>query len=1060
MSLAVQGDKGGNMSKIAERLQALKERQMKGMDYKTRVQESIEYAEQFTKLYEENDIIDPSASLQIDGVMPVSCPQFTVLAATERRAPDHVFTMDIEAWGLRPDKIHNGYLLNIDTREHFQFRSFHHVFEVNVDKAKNGKMVKTREILFYGLIEKLEDILYELWKEDPYVRIHVYAHNFVNYDGVALAHHLTSNVELDYGIERLGAEEKETALSGISKKDRFEMLAHAKRVCKKGLSIGINTIKRKRDYEVDGKKFKKTFTWSITENKRKPIIKLRLGNAELRLLDSYWLLPTSLKELGAKGTTPKQYTDPTGWLDDEFAAGRLEIDEALEHNKKLRTMYNHWFNHLDPESDKYCLNDCHVLADALTLYRKVYSDAVKDPQTGESIDPLGYMTIPQAALAAMVMQTQPHKLHTQGALIHDPGMRSQSKWRYESDPVRVMEFIRDNEVQLQRDENGNIPIAPFAKRGEYTVRRDGWWCHRSHVLAFKSIQAGGRTEIFQPRNADGTYVLVIDKNSMYSDAEVNNRYLDPRFLKPLEHAIKGKADIMEHLSSRSGMYCVQMRRATNPIVRDELPVFCSHLGGNARDSRLIFGSWNGTQAIMVSGEELRYFLRITEVENDEILVHARKSITAPLLAKTATPMYHFAGNFYRWRMEAQRRGDSAVANTLKLILNAGGYGTLVQQNDSDVLLRDMPGDEATEMALLQTMMPLSPDWDGWADLEAGESPVEIGKRWAADHYRAWSNADIIRDDGRASTQQINIDLPDQMAGHAIRPWGCAIAANGRVTLHKALMAVRQAGFGLLYCDTDSVHFEVPNDVPVEEALRRIQDVKQNGQQVISIGTDLNQWKVESQKANPELIMPDSDVDEHGNIVGPQAVYLAPKHYYFLDRAHNVLKDVVKSIPKNQTLMRCAMIGYFSKGSKLGDPRGVRFSMAFDRDLAKRIREGKGAKRRYRSDVAPSTPIELKNPQSGGKCEVGQYIRDLSAINRGSAAGLREALFYYEDHAKIKGRRYKEVRDEIKGKLEELRRIAQTDPDGLHVNFGQEFLMKHGLVDETAEAEKRLDMAGI
>lgn len=1029
----------------------------------------IRQALKIVKQYENNGSIDPCLAFLNDKPEHLECAPYTVLGVSERRPVDHLYTIDIETYKLQPDALHFGCLLNVDTRENHIFRSWHNEYAIKKKKANNGREKKERILIQQGIIEHLEDVLFyhakeAILAEESAARIHVYAHNGAKFDFVGLAYSIMSNYQIDPIVLGFAEDRFNAMMEGISTKDKFEMRPHATPVLKKSLSLGSErkSLLRKRKYDGEThEKLKKlqTFTWEICAAGKNYYIKLKLGRHELRLYDSLWHLPMALSDLGAKGKTPIQYTNPKKWIDTEIAEGRLDLSSVEDPDEIRRLKRAYWKDTLTDEAKQYCIDDCSILADALMTYRRIFGGLFLKPW-GEPLDPLAYTTSAQAALAGMILYTQPNRLEdpekdVKGYAIYHPAFRS---WRYESRKEYLEAFIAEHQPQ--------VLSKPFSANSVPAITKHAWWCKRDYAQSWLNVQYGGRTEVFQPMNRPGTRVVGFDRNSMYPSEMQSGDYIDPRRISRLKQPIQGKAAILEHLRKRSGLYLMESSPATNPIIARELPVFPMRLGGEDYDGRLLFPTWKGRLLHYVTGEELKYFLSVTDIENDDIVIHAEKSLTAPLVPRHILPFHHFAGEVFKRRREAQRRGDQMEAKLLKAILNAGGYGTLVQINEKDYEIKN---NEESRDFVFSKLVPMSQDWSGWFDHdEEKETTIELVKKWAEAHYRPCSPAkekvEIGRhDDGSPryiEIDQVSLSLPSKRADHAIPPWGCAIAAHARVSLHKALLAVREADFGVLYCDTDSVYFEVPKEMTDAEVVERLHSIKKNGRQIVSIGDNLGQWKIEPPIANPELVTPDCDVKEAGGdkveIIRPQAYFLAPKHYYLTDKKGNVLKDVVKSIPRRETLMRCSMEAYFARFTRLGDPRGINLDNDFSRDLAKKIEEGRGAKRRYRSPTAPSEPIVVKNVTAPEGSTGLMYLAQLSQAHRGLSVGLTEALHHYAHTAKIQGVSYRKVRESVREAMYEITKEARiTHGKDMPTNYIIDKMKERGLLATIIDDEDGL-----
>lgn len=1015
----------------------------------------FQYLHDLNQPYVYQDAIDPSASMQVDGDY-VHCPPYTVLADVERPRIHHTYVLDIESWGFRANVLHLGVLMSMrDESDCHVFRSWHHTYKENTTASANGKDKTEISIKHYGGIELLEDILFKhaCESKDP-VRIHTFAHFGSGHDWAGLAHSFYSNRDFAPEVQALDPATKKEITKKLPYAKRYALHPEVRPYMMRAISGGREKFRRRRYWisPKTGKKEAYDLSWELKTMGKYSALIIHLGESTMWLLDSHWHLSEPLSVFGAKGNTPLQYVHPEKWLDQKIESGDLVLSEGSE-RKKMKEKVEFWHDYLDEEAVEYCVQDCKILSQALKDYTRTVAEAFKNPQNNKPLFALAYPTGAQVAKVGQILSQVPPKKQGNGILMLGKGGR----WRVEKHLDAIVDFQMDNHGHVSK-----LKI-PFARRNELALS-NGWYCERDHVLRWREIQIGGRTEVFKPMNSPGTKVIMLDAKSHYPSQMVLRRVLDPRNIQEVPQDIVGRDAILDHLEEHSGMYLIRTKPSMDPTIRDRIPVFPFRISGEDFDSRLVFGKWEGYFQRHVSGEELKYFLEIAEVEDDDIRIVAGKSYFAPLLDIDEAPFYNFIKVLYKKRQEALEEGDQVKAKMLKRLMNSGGYGIHVQQNTEKYKIRENDTGNRTQDAIVR-MIGMSPEWDGWNRLEdmtpeqmKGKEIVGLAQDWAMAHYRGVKRVDIDRgnEEGHAPQMQIEIELPDKQAPHAIRPWGCAIAAHGRVSLHKALLAVKRADsrFDLLYCDTDSVYFEVPEWMSVEEVIEKLHAVKISGKRIINIGNELGDWEIQHPEANPKLVTDDADIDENGLIQNPQGVFLAPKHYYLLDKKYNVLKDTVKSIPKSATDMRCAMIAVFAHNSKLGDPRGVYVNIQLERNLIDKIYQGVGVKRSYPSMTAPSHPAELKNltqeEAEGLTCM--EYTRALSGKVRTRPAGIQAAVDHYVDNCKIRGRSFFEVKKSIEDAVEEsLNEMAMTPEAVQHENMLAEIMFRKGIYNpETAE----------
>lgn len=1016
----------------------------------------IKYLHDLNQPYIYQDAVDPSASMQVEGDY-VSCPAFTILGDRERPRVHHIYTMDIEAWGLNPDRLHFGCIMNAADEGDYQiFRSWHNVVEHTKKPSANGRFKKDTEIKEVGAVERIEDILIErsMASKDP-VRIHMYAHFGEKFDYRGLASHIMSNRYYAPEYKHLAKEELDEITGRPTRKARYDLHPEVRPFMDKGLYNGKTTIYRRRYWKNDetGEKTALDITWSLRILGKYSYIIVQSGYSTLWLLDSYWHLSEPLKEFGAKGDTPLQYIDPEKWLEERVEAGDLVVDTQKTERQQIEQKMLFWYEWLDQESVEYCVQDCRILSQALKDYSELVASEFKIPGTNKPLFALAYLTPAQLAKAGQIVSQKAPKIPGNGVLVMDSG----KKWYFETG----LDGLKEKMDAATAEGAPYVRMGiPFARRSVAKAVSSGWYCSREHVLRWRAIQFGGRTEVFKPMNSPGTKVFMLDAKSHYPSQMIKNRYLDPRRIFELPNDIVGRKAILEHLENHSGMYLIKTRPSMDPIVRDRVPVFPFRIGAEDYDGRLMFGTWDGYFMRHVTGEELRYFLEIADVEDGDIRVIGGKSWYAPLLDVDETPFYQFIIQLYKQRLKAVEEGDNVRAKMLKRLMNSGGYGIHVQQNSQPYKIRESDPGNRTQDAIVR-MIAMTPEWEGWDRLEEmtpeqfrGVEIVRLAQDWARSHYRGTRRMDISRGVGLAPYMQIEIELPEKQAPHAIRPWGCSIAANGRVGLHKPLLAVMKADarFALLYCDTDSVYFEVPEWMEQEEVVRKLESVKIGGKQIINIGNDLGDWEIQLPEANKALVVDGCDVDDNGLIRNPQGVFLAPKHYYLLDRHFNVLKDTVKSIPKNATEMRCIMQASFPQNAKLGDPKGSNNNAQTTRNLIDQIYNGSGAKRIYPSMTAISYPVVFKNvseDQAEGKTCL-EYIRMLSDCYKSSNRGIRATVDYYIDNCKIRGRSFDEVQLKMDRMISSSQMEMASAPEIIqHESMLAEILHRKGIYNPEA-----------
>jgi len=1038
--------------------------------------------------YKSKGYLDPNGIENDASGDVIDCKPISILACTERKPVDGIFMLDIESLGMRPDILHLACIYDPKTDTYWTFRTWHDRHKKTKKKAKNGRWVQKVENLENGVIEWAEDrLMQHLEDKERGFNYRVYAHKGSHFDWVGLAYSLFSNCSLDHRWEddQSGVVFDAEGNLLLDKNEMLRLDPSIRKYLRKGLWFNAEKLVRIRKVKgPKGRMRSVKFTWTLEKAGHRAYLKVKMGRHVISLVDSYWHLPVPLRDLGSKGETPLQYTDHMAWLRNEAEEGRL---------KKGQDPLAYWFNHLDESAVEYCKQDCKILADALQRYRDLYG-SLFTREDGTAIDPLAYLTSSQSGLAGMISRSNPpepiRKKNPKnqaaegendpdgnpsvgGVIVHRPGVG----WILDSNPDSVTEVMTDEKTEVRR--------RPIAKYGEQVVVPRGWFMWEKYQKPWKNVQFGGRTEVFQPMNRKGTRVFCIDANSLYPSVMFDQSlsYFDPRFIRPLKEEISGKKQILKFLGKYGGMFKVRSTPATNPVIRD-LPIFPLRLSGDDFDSRLVFGNWEGEMVFYATSEELKYFLENTDVENDDILVFAEDSYYSHLMSAADAPFHPFAGRVYGERRRAREAGNLTDAAILKLIMNSGGFGVLVQTNDKPYYMQE--GNQALNEQAMAKMIALAPDWEGWDNYKSGAwDEFKTAMAWCRDHYRPWHVISSHKA-GRGVARQIKVNLPSSLADHAIRSFGCSITAHGRITLHKAMLAARRAEIrkedtqtsiremNVLYCDTDSLYIEVPEDMGDDLVVQRLQESKiiidGKLKPAISIGPGLGQWKVEQPVANPKLITDKADlieVDGEKVINKAQGFFFAPKHYYLTDRPdengyRNVLKDVIKGVPSWSSLMRTTMYAFYVQASKLGDPRGLEMENPLSKDLMKNLMKGKGVKRIYGAPDKQSKPVVIREPiiPEGMEITYLDYMQAVGKSAKGKAQGIREALNTYQYYCLINGQPFLEMRERCETAHSKLRENIIMNPDaalGNNYNKAMEFLSKHTKVIDAGADPIRDDL---
>ena len=996
-----------------------------------------------------------------------------------------------------------------------------------------------------GMIEVLENKIISLptGKDTPTIRIDCLAHNGKRYDWKGLADEIMSNWEIDPIFEVKDqpgcfANPETGEITSASKRAKYFRDPKIARFLRTKLwasgtdSAASSLIRRRTVKKVKGKngEYEVEITNGVGESvyliwKLKPcggdyFIEVSISGQpnhdggkkhRLRLLDSVNHLTASLKMMGAKGKTPEMFTDPPKWMGEEIRKGNVSVSGLSEEEKK-DVLMAHWRKcAMSKENIYYVKQDCKILYDALKSYQGTYGDIVRHPADPNiPINPLSFLTSAQASLAAMIILSEASHDDTMGngyAVAHFPQNGSESG--VERNPKQAL--ISNPRKLADLTEKGYpVRSVPFFPGDEASVCYGGWYQYGKYCQMMIPASFGGRTEVFQIKTRNGYRKVSIDKNSMYPSVMGNDSlfFANPKFLRPLEQPIRGKAAIQEHLRGHSGVYRIIVDRPLNPIIHEEFPIFPIRLANTDYESRAVYASWEQPIDILVTGEELRYFLEMTDVKDDNIEILVEGTCYSNLVPARKAPFYHFAKRFYGLRQKSTRaakkwaqrareawaKGDRKYAERCereekfyesrslfaKMQLVSGGFGVLLQKNTENHYL--VEGQDLANKEKLQLLMSMSPDWDGWdrltdegvkvdSKVEMTKGKVEgfgsqealrLAESWAVDHYisKDWDNVDRGQNGEFVGViKRLLIRLPKMLSPHALPAFGVAITAHARVDLHRALMTVRDIpSFRVLYCDTDSVHFEVPESMSDDEVAKHLQRAKVNrgeGEEPqIKLGDDLGEWKIEPVKVNRDLVDPqDPDIDL-GNVA---AIYLAPKLYMITSQPkkdangrvyHQLYKETVKGIHQYSTPMRVALQSMFVNEAKLGDHKMASIGIRTAVDLIQGIESGQNLRRIYGTDIeSPSKPLVIRQARETlsvrkarerqaagietGEAEytVKSYMRDVAneTLRQAKPFGIREGVRYYLDRVRVKNESVADLRKRV---IKEIDRFNLEEFDSM------------------------------
>lgn len=319
---------------------------------------------------------------------------------------------------------------------------------------------------------------------------------------------------------------------------RFDLVGFA-------LHLGIDkNTKMRTTMVINGRKRK--ITWQIKSFSNKPRITLSCGKGgglKYEMVDSFWLMPSKLKDLGAalvKGDLPEQFKDPISWMSKrghsvDLAELRPYLLNAhlgdLEdfHGRISQNAYsalNTWKETIDDVD--YTKSDVVVLANALITYTQAYKELMVPledflgKQIIDEIHPLSFNTASTAGftLSMAYMYMNQYQRNADGTY----GIKESLKHHFkkiviarvpsvgaptiltdaEADEVLASGVeLQQHGLMLRKAAEVQYIINPI-----FTVREDNEFDTHS--------QFGGVTEQMAAMNLPGYRVVGLDLNSWYA----------------------------------------------------------------------------------------------------------------------------------------------------------------------------------------------------------------------------------------------------------------------------------------------------------------------------------------------------------------------------------------------------------------------------------------------------------------------------------------------------------------------------------------------------------------
>lgn len=935
---------------LAKKEERRKKSELAAQRNRERYQMALERIENKRQLigasYGDDDCIDPSL-IKINGLQAEpDYERHNNFATVLRGYNDQHLVLDIEAFSKEPDKLHLACMLDVD------------------DTSKR-KVYRT-------WIDIEQDLAFLVARNH---KTRVWAHYGSMYDYTGLCRNL--------GISR-----------DVSVTKTYTLVP-SKKTGKRGRPSAAKTIE---------------ITWKVVAygDRQEVQGKADIGKRKHAILlsDSGYHLPAALKTFGAKTRTPAQYTRPLEWI--ERMKSRVDESTYQEIVSKQREDFPSISNWKDDElfwhacvtrtAEQYCVMDCEILAKALNAYR----DIVRDLSGGYQIDPLDFMTSPQVGLALSIVMAPMPKGWDHSLWIYSPSLyRKDSNVRFFRKEVRD---IPSEDLTMIMDK----PVATMDSN-ELMFSKVGWSVPGKIAAEMVNHLVGGRTEIFATRTAPGMRPMVIDARSMYPSMMASMRFVNPMTMNNVIIPIKGRQNILKHLEKRSGLFKVEIARPENSLMR-QFPVIPVKMAGKSEDSRLLWPDWEGKLRCMVSGEELRYLLENSAIENDDVTITG--GWHGILMTQSESPLAQFAARLYGARKNARKIGKILDASLLKILMNAGGFGPHAEQREKEEIfimpLRNDSEERFEEAAIqmleilskLQDMDPLF-DWTPIAKLQEMHPSVWLKKAIEDIEYWSMLTWRPLQSYINAEDRKVySIGVSRFLVSHSIVPWAIQITSAGRVTLHWAISVAARLGFQICYTDTDSIHLGIPKDMTDEEFIELM------GKSGITIGEDLGEWGIEYDKING----------------CDNALFIAKKTYAYL-KGNEVKGFVAKGVSRGNRYLRAAMITIEESvpkiGSKLGLDGWIRHADAFA-GIANSL------PRRNYAEPYSSGPLVLKQLNEHSSMTCGNYAKAMSAQHYGKRKALLSAMNDYIENCTYVGVKISSLRAASRRVIDRVESMKASD----------------------------------
>ena len=375
--------------------------------------------------------------------------------------------------------------------------------------------------------------------------------------------------------------------------------------------------------------------------------------------------------------------------------------------------------------------------------------------------------------------------------------------------------------------------------------------------------------------------------------------------------VRGRNRILHMLQFRNGEFMTLLVPSTN---RDllENPLISFRTRGTGLDSRLINPAITEPALAMLRGSTLATYAAEPTIDDDSMVVFLAEtdktgtsvirsmsrhgqimgvgvSKSGKIFGKPELPHVKYFSASYSKRSHIKKKAKEAKRNKnfrfhdmllaeaemIKLLMNAGGYGTYAQNSKQERIFSLENVDECS--SIINTIIPIDPEWSGmdesvsrlrgesvegagWMDLaqeieqyrlriatlesDLSSSDMELSKKaanllreerqiftvamrtlfatWADNHICTFDEFTYQKEGSEHKERMAILVAGEETASHAIRSYAAEVVAKANINLWLGQCAVRRSPFQLAYSDTDSLHVDTSVIKPItDERMQRL-----------------------------------------------------------------------------------------------------------------------------------------------------------------------------------------------------------------------------------------------